>query len=193
MLEAEAARYAEWAEKFKWWYENLALKIRRFAVASSILDVGSGSGLLIKELSKIFPRAIIVGIDKNQYMCKFSRALRSDEEAMPFKDEAFDLVVFSYSLRKPPFLPILLEAKRVLRRGGVIAVRDVNSEVSPFIKSLVATLIERNVSRSYAEEVRVLFETFPSPSFFAKLISSLFEVLYFSTTIFGFDIIGRKN
>lgn len=192
MLEAEAARYARWAEKFRWWYENLALKLRRFSSANLVLDVGCGTGLLTKELSRAFPHATIVGVDRSLYMCKLSRATRGDEGALPFRDGAFDLVIFSYSLRAP-ILSALLEAKRVLKEGGIIAVRDVNAEAPPFIKGLIVKLIERNVSESYAEEVRLLLEGFPDPSSFVKSFSALFEVLHFSSTIFGFDVVGRKK
>ncbi|MEM4699492.1 MAG: class I SAM-dependent methyltransferase [Candidatus Nezhaarchaeales archaeon] len=193
MLEAEAIRYARWAEKFEWWYENLALKLRRFILANSILDVGCGSGLLMRGLSKAFPRATIVGVDRSLYMCRSSRAVRGDEGALPFRGGAFDLVVFSYSLREPHLLQTLLEARRVLKEGGIIAVRDVNSEAPQFIKDLIVALIERNVSKRYAEEVRSLLKRFPSPGSLVKTVGTLFEVLHFSSTILGFDLVGRKR
>jgi malonyl-CoA O-methyltransferase len=68
-----------------------------------VLDIGSGTGLLLKKLAGIFPQARLVGLDLAFGMCLAARAnqpeklslshLTGDAEALPIRDHAFDLIV----------------------------------------------------------------------------------------------------
>ena len=68
-----------------------------------VLDIGSGTGLLLKNLSALFPQARLVGLDLAYSMCLAARAnqrenlslslLTGDAETLPFLDQSFALIV----------------------------------------------------------------------------------------------------
>jgi demethylmenaquinone methyltransferase/2-methoxy-6-polyprenyl-1,4-benzoquinol methylase len=107
-----------------------------------VLDVATGTGLVAAEIAA---RAdcMIVGVDQSAAMLAAARArfggrggaavelLQAEAERLPFPDESFDVVSFTYLLRyvdDPP--SAMRELARVLRPGGTIA--SVEFGVPPF-------------------------------------------------------------
>lgn len=101
----------------------------------SVLDVGCGTGRLLRAASIRWPQARLYGIDPAEQM--ISEAIRltpsatfkvSTAESLPFSDQTFDLVMSSLSFhhwadqRKG-----LQEIARVLRPGGYFCLADLNS------------------------------------------------------------------
>jgi len=98
-----------------------------------VLDVATGTGMVAAEL---LARAdcTVVGIDQSAEMLAAARRRFADEadarveliegqaEALPFADESFDALTFTYLLRyvDDP-AATMLELARVLRAGGRIA------------------------------------------------------------------------
>jgi demethylmenaquinone methyltransferase/2-methoxy-6-polyprenyl-1,4-benzoquinol methylase len=105
---------------------------RRFAVSkidarpgSVILDVATGTGLVARDLRRRGLR--VIGLDQSDGMLvRTSRrgvaAVGGSAERLPFGDETFDALTFTYLLRyvDDP-ASTLAELARVARRGGVIA------------------------------------------------------------------------
>jgi len=68
-----------------------------------VLDIGSGTGTLLKNLAGLYPQARLVGLDLAFGMCQAARAnlpqntslslFTGDAEAIPFREHAFDLIV----------------------------------------------------------------------------------------------------
>jgi ubiquinone/menaquinone biosynthesis C-methylase UbiE len=99
----------------------------------SILDVGGGTGILIPLLYKATGEAgKVVSLDiaeemlkqaKNNGYPKSIHYIQADAAAIPFSDEAFDMVVcyscFPHFLDKPR---AMAEMARVLRIGGRLAI-----------------------------------------------------------------------
>jgi malonyl-CoA O-methyltransferase len=94
-----------------------------------ILDMGTGTGMLLGRLSGIFPDARLFGIDLALEMTRVARRnmpggrkadfLTADAELLPFADGAFDLVVSTSTFQWLDTLgPAFAEAFRVLERGG---------------------------------------------------------------------------
>src|SRR5215467_1481162 len=132
-------------------HKESALKYLRFRTAerscaffrqhirssSRILDCGCGPGSITVGLAQWAPDGQTVGIDIGAEQLEGARALARDLGlknvtfrpgdifALPFEDESF-YVVFSqtvlYHIPHPE--KALAELKRVLRRGGLIALRD---------------------------------------------------------------------
>ena len=104
-----------------------------------VVDLGTGSGLLTVELSKLLPRAKIIGLDPSSEMLKAAQkhaeqAGMSDYEArlgqaeeMPIESNSVDLVVSQSSLHEwgDPQKG-LSEIFRVLKPGGSLILKDYN-------------------------------------------------------------------
>lgn len=97
-----------------------------------ILDLGSGLGILAKSVSENLLKGKITGIelsDKQLKNCppdsKNLEFLKGDVHDLPFKDNSFDKVYCRYVLEhvKDP-MNVLVEAKRVLKKGGEIFIQE---------------------------------------------------------------------
>jgi ubiquinone/menaquinone biosynthesis C-methylase UbiE len=145
-----AARYDRHAEAYdRYWAPVLAptaiglLDEVTVALAGSppdrILDIGTGTGTLVKTAAGRWPAARIVGVDGSTGMLAAARrgasaalpsaALGRIEwqaalaERLPFQDGSFDLVVSSFVLQLVLDRPAALrEARRVVRPGGMLGV-----------------------------------------------------------------------
>lgn len=125
---------------------------RRFLVSrvnaipgSWVLDVATGTGLVARELVRKNLR--VVGLDQSPAMIR--RGVRSvrgagldqrirfvlgQAQAIPFADEAFDAVTFTYLLRyvEDP-AATLAELARTLRPGGVMAALEFHEPQDPWV------------------------------------------------------------
>lgn len=125
---------------------------RRFLVSrvnaipgSWVLDVATGTGLVARELARR-RNVRIVGLDQSGSMVRGGvQAVRAEgldgrislvlgqAERLPFPDEAFDSVTFTYLLRyvDDPGAT-LVELSRVLRPGGVLACLEFHVPQDPY-------------------------------------------------------------
>jgi ubiquinone/menaquinone biosynthesis C-methylase UbiE len=97
--------------------------------ARNILEVGSGTGALLREIQIINSKANLVGLDCNILALKFSNGESNNPcvvcgkgEVLPFPSNHFDITLCHYFLMwlKEP-VTALKEMKRVTRVGGWIA------------------------------------------------------------------------
>jgi ubiquinone/menaquinone biosynthesis C-methylase UbiE len=127
-----------------------------------VLDIGTGSGLLVVEIAKSIPGCHITGIDISEDMLKIARENVSraniaagtvfqaaSAAALPFPDNGFDIVVSSASLHlwQDP-VKIFNEMARVAAPGGYCLIWD-NLRVAglnPFL-SLTGRLMGMNQSQ----------------------------------------------
>lgn len=109
--------------------------IRRleFNSTEKLLDVGCGTGSLLRHISLSFPDAVLCGLDPSAEMLAIARQkldphieLREGwAESLPFCDDSFDIVVSCSSFhywRKPEIG--LREVARVLKADGRIVITD---------------------------------------------------------------------
>jgi demethylmenaquinone methyltransferase/2-methoxy-6-polyprenyl-1,4-benzoquinol methylase len=125
---------------------------RRFLVSrvtaipgSWVLDVATGTGLVARELARKNLR--VVGVDQSPAMMRRAGpSIRSEglddrvrltlgqAQALPFADEAFDAVTFTYLLRYVDDPGATLrELARVLRPGGVLAGLEFHVPQDPWL------------------------------------------------------------
>ena len=96
--------------------------VRRYARGKDVLEVGCGTGLILKEVARDARRA--AGADLSGGMLRHARerglgVAQADATAIPFASEAFDVVcAFKVLPHVPDLSAALAEMSRVLRPGG---------------------------------------------------------------------------
>ncbi len=123
------------------WHQDIARRTADIALAcavepSRILDVGCGTGYLLRLLASRIPRAVeLVGVDPAPHMVDVAleahtgdariRALLGAAEDLPFPDSSFDLLVSTTSFDHWVDQGAgLLECARVLAPGGRLVLTD---------------------------------------------------------------------
>lgn len=126
-----AAEYEAYADVQKRVVARLVGMLEGESLApANLLDIGTGTGMLLRALHCLYPTARLAGLDLALGMCRTARGgfddsdrvglLAGDAERLPFRDGAFDLVVSTstYQWLEEP-TAAFAEACRVLRTGGL--------------------------------------------------------------------------
>ncbi len=103
---------------------------------TSVLDVGTGNGDFINVLKRVFPNAIMTGVDPDQESLnsateKFTDVIfrKMTGEDLEFPAHSFDLACISMALHHlTDTNKVLLEMQRVLKPGGWIIVNELFSD-----------------------------------------------------------------
>jgi ubiquinone/menaquinone biosynthesis C-methylase UbiE len=114
----------------------LQLGLRFLPQAGGVLDVGCGTGRLLRAVRACYPAAKLVGVDLAGRMVTSAiaatpsrlavRYVQARAERLPFPDAMFDLVFATMSLRHWANLPAgIAEAARVLSPPGMIVLGDI--------------------------------------------------------------------
>lgn len=104
-----------------------------------VLDVGSGPGTITLDLARLVAPGAVVGIDSSEQIVANATGLATDNDlhnvtfevgdayALDFEDASFD-VVHAHQVLQHLVDPLaaLREFRRVLKPGGIVAVRDVD-------------------------------------------------------------------
>ena len=148
-------------------YKYFVWKIKRKGIRNgTVLDIGTGSGLLAIELAKAENcRFDIVAVDISENMIRKAREnarhagvedkikfLVSTAAALPFSDNSFDLVM-SYASLHHWFKPVAVfdEIERVVKKTGSFIIRD-NKRVyqNPLFKPAI-WVISRFMNKRHRE------------------------------------------
>ncbi len=109
------------------------LEFLRLGEARSVLEVGSGLGVLTSEVARSNPRAEIVGVEYSQAQLKKAatyglpnlRFVQGDAHRLRFDDDRFDVVYCRWLLEHVSDPGgVLREMRRVLKPGGKIFVEE---------------------------------------------------------------------
>jgi ubiquinone/menaquinone biosynthesis C-methylase UbiE len=118
-----------------------------------MLDLGTGPGHIPLLVCDRLPSSTVVGLDAAEHMLRHARHhlessphrervtfVRGDAKALRFEEGEFDAVYSNTILHHiPDPLPFLREARRVLRPGGVLLIRDLfRPETEELARELVA-------------------------------------------------------
>jgi ubiquinone/menaquinone biosynthesis C-methylase UbiE len=106
-----------------------------FPAAARVLDIGCGSGVQCRALARRSNVAAVVGVDPSEVFLGHARRLsadfpsisfeRADGRTLPFAGPSFDVVTVHTVLSHVPEPErILVEANRVMKPGGWLAVFD---------------------------------------------------------------------
>ena len=115
----------------RYWHQEKVRTLRELVGERNpkkILDVGSASGMMANEVSKIFPEAKITAVDVYKKAVDYGKShyphinfVVADAHSLPFPDNAFDLIICYETIEhviNP--LSVIKEAKRVVKKGGRI-------------------------------------------------------------------------
>lgn len=156
----------------RWRDKALRMAAERIAPATpqKILDVACGTGDVAFRLHEMHPESMITGLDLSAGMLRIAekklsamdsaarshiRFVEGDCLALPFGDDAFDMVTVAYGVRNFERLEEgYREMFRVLRAGGVICVIELSEPASAPVRWLyrlysrrVIPIVGRLVSR----------------------------------------------
>lgn len=114
----------------------IVLRLLGLEPGQSVLDIGSGPGLLTRELAdQVGPSGRVRGLDLSEPMLEMGRRRcadlpqvefhQGDAAALPFDAGSFDAIVTTQVFEYVPDIAgALAEAARVLRPGGLLGILD---------------------------------------------------------------------
>lgn len=159
----EGAPYYEWICRVMsfgtgGWYRKQALRTAGLRPGMRILDVATGTGLVLRSAKDIAgATGLAIGLDPSGGMlreCRKSCAapvLQARGEHLPFGDAAFDMISMGYGLRHVPDLRgLFAEYIRVLKPGGHVMILEISqprSAVGRWLNRLYLRDLVPGVSR----------------------------------------------
>jgi demethylmenaquinone methyltransferase/2-methoxy-6-polyprenyl-1,4-benzoquinol methylase len=121
------------------WWRRRTVSLLALPTGSEVLDLGCGTGDLLRLLDRAGAAAI--GIDISAGMLARLRpcgcpVVLGDAGALPFSSSSFDGAVCAFTLRNLADLPAAFrELARVVRRGGRIALLEVSQPGRPVLRA----------------------------------------------------------
>jgi demethylmenaquinone methyltransferase/2-methoxy-6-polyprenyl-1,4-benzoquinol methylase len=144
-----------WSDRF---YRRDALRKEGLRPGMKLLDVASGTGLMIKAAIKLgLNPADVTGVDPSRGMLAQNRArnpatvtlLEGKGENLPCADASFDFVSMGYALRHVEDLRKLFgEFHRVLRPGGKILILEITRPKSAIALRVMRFYMQKIVPRA---------------------------------------------
>ncbi len=139
-------RFERWSRTYEHsWIQRYLDEVHRFMVETVateepglnpkvILDVGCGTGRLLRRLATVWPAAQLVGVDAATGMIELARKLaptitfyQAVAECLPLADATVDLVMSAVSLHHWEDAALgVREIRRVLRDGGMFCLADIS-------------------------------------------------------------------
>ena len=174
----------------RWIRRNLAEVAALAGGHEVLLDIGCGGGFVARQAAGIFTKVcgldISAGILKT-LSCQGIYTVCAEAEGIPLRDSSVDVAVFFAAIHHLyDYRPVLREAYRVLRGGGVIYIdHDMNASFYKRFGPLIA--IYRRLSRKEKRLARMsLGELFRRAEFHASGIEP--EQLMRNLEAFGFRV-----
>ena len=131
----------------KWKME--LIEYMNIQISDNIIDVGTGTGDLIKLILEKNINSTLYSVDLNNEMLKYARKkfnkkkikfIQANAEKLPFKDNFFDKYIISFCLRNITNIDkALQEAYRVLKPGGIFYCLEFNNPESNFVKNIYSS------------------------------------------------------
>ena len=131
------------------WQRELAENTTALIDNGKILDVGTGTGEVVKKLKEVNLKNTVIGLDVSKNMLKkakektgYNTFIKGSAYNLPFKNCSLDSVVSSLVFRHLDNEKALKEFDRVIKRGGLIGILDI-SKPNPFLYKFVFFLANK--------------------------------------------------
>jgi demethylmenaquinone methyltransferase/2-methoxy-6-polyprenyl-1,4-benzoquinol methylase len=136
------------------WYRRCALRRAGLTPGMTVLDIGTGTGLLAREAAAIVGDArLVVGVDPSPQMMEHAKVpaglqlLAGSAEAIPAPDAAADFLSMGYALRHVSDLQVVFgEFFRVLRPGGRLCLLEISLPGGTLSRALLKGYLHSFVS-----------------------------------------------
>ncbi len=159
-----------------YWYRGEVLRGAGLKEGMRVLDVATGTGPVAAVAREIVTKSgLVVGVDPSGGMLHVAKRkadaefIRAVGEALPIRDEMFDMLTMGYALRHVSDLRAAFrEYRRVLRNGGQLVIMEITMPQSSVGRALlrlymgtIAPLIARLSTRrrDTARMMRYYWET----------------------------------
>ncbi len=122
--------------------------------SSKVLDIGTGSGYIISEISKYCKEAHSVDLEDERKIKSRYRFAKVNDESLPYPNDSFDIVISNYVIEHIHNQKKHLdEAHRVLKKGGILYLGLPNKYyiIDDHYKLPLITWIPRPLSRLYLQ------------------------------------------
>ena len=127
------------------WYRRWALRRAGLRPGMRLLDVATGTGLVARGAVRALGEpGRVIGVDPSRGMLREARKALSSPlvqgraEALPFRDDLFDMLSMGFALRHVPDLEAAFrEYRRVLKPGGRVVLLEVSRPHSPVSRWLI--------------------------------------------------------
>lgn len=157
----------------RYWKNRILARIP--ADSRDILDQACGTGILTFRIARAFPACRVTGVELRDEYLALARAKVRDqgldnvrlllgraEEVVP--QGTFDCITSSYLAKYADLEPLLANAARMLRPGGVLILHDFTYPENPLFLHLWHTWFRlmRSVGGRFFPEWRTVFEELPA-------------------------------
>ena len=102
-------------------------------IENIVLDVGTGTGEVLKKIKEKYEKTTLLGIDISENMLKTAHKklpdayfIKADAENFPLKEESINNIFYSLSFRHLNGENQIKQCKRVLKSKGTVSILDLN-------------------------------------------------------------------
>jgi demethylmenaquinone methyltransferase/2-methoxy-6-polyprenyl-1,4-benzoquinol methylase len=153
-----------------WWKRKIMERIPPGSL--QILDQACGTGILTFKIARKFPHSHVVGVElREEYLHTALKKNKAQDVKNVqfiigraedvFLHQTFDCITSSYLAKYADFKTLVPNAKRMLRKGGILILHDFTYPCGRFFPRLWAlyfTILQKWGSRKYPQWKTVFFE-----------------------------------